>query len=210
MLVAGAEDGIYLPVPELRAGRDGYGPGGDRPLPRQAAAAVVASVAFPALLPRPAEVRVQGPALALVGPDVAIDGLVADAQLPLPAEIAGHLLRTPLLFEEGADEVDVGRREALVPPGAGSPGACAAVREGWPVAPILPAVAVQFAPDRAPVAARRPGNGRRVVPELAEHTESVSFIEGDLSIHGSLHSLGGELKSTGLAGHLSRSAPCCT
>ena len=55
-----------------------------------------------------------------------------------------------------------------------------------------------------------PGDGRHGIRVLAEQGQGVSFGGGDLCVHGRLHSLGGELKSTSLTGHRFPCPTCCT
>src|SRR5438046_1168448 len=59
------------------------------------------------------------------------------------------------------------------------------------------AVALHFAPNRAPVPAEDAGDRGRGQAALAEQAQRVSFGEGDLAVrHGRLLSLGGEQKTT--------------
>jgi hypothetical protein len=54
------------------------------------------------------------------------------------------------------------------------------------------------------------GDDGHGIAQLAEGAQGVSFVRGDLSIHGSLRSLGGEWKSTGLTGHRFLAGNCRT
>ena len=51
--------------------------------------------------------RVEHAALALVSPDVAVDGLVADRELPRPPQVARDLLGAPLPAQQLLDEGEV-------------------------------------------------------------------------------------------------------
>src|SRR5438876_1955231 len=84
-----------------RVGRRGAG--GDRPLAREPATAVVAAVAFAPPLAGAAQMPVQRAAGVLVGPEVAIDRLVADRELLMAPQPARHLLGAPILSEQDLD-----------------------------------------------------------------------------------------------------------
>src|SRR2546422_8892504 len=82
----------------------------------QAAAAVIAPVAFAPLFARSAQVGVQVAAQAVVGPDVAVDRLMADRELPLAPQPAGDLLGTPVLPQQRGS-VSWPRLKPMVSPG---------------------------------------------------------------------------------------------
>src|SRR2546425_419747 len=117
---------------------------------------------------------------ALVGPDVAVDRLVADRELPLAPQPAGDLLGTPVLPQQRVDPGPLHRREPLIarlrapPPRVpvGQLGAVAAVAAG-PIAPDLPpygaAVVVEHAGDR--------GGGGAPLPQ---GPPGGPFLQGDL------------------------------
>jgi hypothetical protein len=65
-------------------------------------------------------------------PDVAVDGLVADAQGPGPAKPAGDLLGAPVLAETGLHEPPVPARETLIAAGAAAPPAGEVIGQGGP------------------------------------------------------------------------------
>lgn len=90
-------------------------------LPGEAAPAVVAAIALPALFPGAAQVLVERPAAAPVGPHVAVDGLVADAERADAPEIPGDLLRATLPLEVAAHVGEISRGEALVAPRPSAP-----------------------------------------------------------------------------------------
>src|SRR5438445_13462197 len=110
-------------MPELLARLDARRPGGDRAFARQAAAAVVAAVALAPLVACSAQVLVERAAGALVGPDVAIDRLMADGELAVAPQPAGHLLRAPIFPQQHLDPSPLGGRELPVAPGVGAPAA---------------------------------------------------------------------------------------
>ncbi len=201
-IALGTDDGIDFPVADPLAGLHDSRARRDWPLPGEASATVVGAVPFATVFPATPQIRVQGPVCALVGPDVPVDRLVTDPQPTLVAEPASNLLGTPQLAELGMDLSPVRGGEALIPAGSGaaSPG----VRVGELRA--VPAIVTRRIPtdltaDGTAMAAQEPGNGRSGVAVLPESGNSVSFGRGDLCVHGRLHSLGGELKSTSIAGH---------
>src|SRR5439155_1234480 len=99
-----------------RVGRRGAG--GDRPLAREPATAVVAAVAFAPPLAGAAQMPVQRAAGVLVGPEVAIDRLVADRELLMAPQPARHLLGAPILSEQDLDPRPRLGREPPVASGA--------------------------------------------------------------------------------------------
>jgi hypothetical protein len=84
--LGGAEHGIDLPVAEAGSVLGTSGSLGDVTFAGESTAGVVGAVAFPALLASLSKELVVGAATALVTPDVAVDGLVADAQAAILAE----------------------------------------------------------------------------------------------------------------------------
>ena len=173
-------------------------PAGDRPLAREASSAIVRPVAFPLELPRPTEMPVQPAALALVGPDVAIDGLVADPELALAAQPAGHLLGTPILSQQLLDPCPLRGAEPLVPAGTRATAPGVPVRQLGPVAAVAGGLVAPHLPGNGTaMAPEDPGDRRRREAPLAEQAHAVSFRIGDLAVsHGRLRSLGREQKST--------------
>ncbi len=139
---------------------------------------------------------VERAAAAFVSPDVAVDRLVADREVPPAPQPAGDLLRTPVLAEERLHLRPRRGREPAVAPGARAPAPGIPVGELGAVGPVaVRSVAAHLAPDRAAVPAQQPGDrcGRR--SPLAQQPQGISFGEGDLVIrHRWLPSLGGESK----------------
>src|SRR5205807_4309198 len=101
--LARAEERVGLPRPELgrRLGRRGAR--ADRALAGEPAATVVAAVAFAPLFAGAAQMLIERAARAFVGPDVAVDRLVADGELAVAPQPAGHLLRTPIVPQSPLD-----------------------------------------------------------------------------------------------------------
>ena len=75
-----AEDGIDLPMSEGFPGFNALGALRDVALPGQSAPAIIGTVALSALLGSPAKAGIKVPTGFLVGPDVQIDGFVADIE----------------------------------------------------------------------------------------------------------------------------------
>src|SRR5436190_5683782 len=150
---------------DLRAGLGRHGARRDRPFAGQPPPAVVAAVAFAALLAGAAQVAVQRAAAALVGPDVAVDGFVTDREQVEAAQPPRHLLGAPIFPEQLLDLRPVGRREPLIPPGARAAAAGVPLGELGPVAavarravaPHLRPIVLRWRPStRAIAAAARP------------------------------------------------------
>src|SRR6187200_505415 len=112
MLIALADDGVDLPVADLRAKLGGKGSRADVPFAGEAATAVVSAVAFAAPFPRTAQVGVERSAEHAIAPDVAVDRLVADAQRI--AQPAADLLGAPAFAKQSFDGAQIGAREALI------------------------------------------------------------------------------------------------
>jgi len=145
--------------------------------------AIVAAVAFAALLACTPEMDVQLPPLALVRPDVAVDRFMADAEAAVPPQIAGHLLRTPLLLEQPAHPPQVGRREPSIAPGSRPPAAGVPVRQLRAVGAVARrAIALDFPQDGAPMPPEDPGHRGWGQPLAPEQAERISFFEGDLAV----------------------------
>src|SRR6186713_134396 len=101
MLIAIADDGVDLPMADLRTKLGGARALADVSFAGEAAAAVVRAVAFASPFLSAAKVRVERSAEHAIAPDVAVDGLVADTQRA--AQVAADLLRAPLLAKQRFD-----------------------------------------------------------------------------------------------------------
>jgi hypothetical protein len=179
-------------MPQLPAGVDRGGTRRDRTLARQAAAAVVASIALAPLLPGPAQVGIQRPPGRLLGPDVAVDRLVADRQDAIAAQPPGHLFRAPVLPHQLLHPHPVGPRDPPIASGPGASPPRVPVRQLRAIAAVVGgAVPAQLAANGTPMTAQDPGDCRRHEPLPPKHTEGVPFSGGDLAVgHGRLPSLG--------------------
>ena len=89
----------------------------------QLAAAVIAPVALATILARPAKMQIQTASAGFVVLDMAIDGLMADAQQALVAQVPRHLLRAPLLADQSVDLMQILQGEAQIAPRPGAPAA---------------------------------------------------------------------------------------
>ena len=99
---------------------------------------------------------VKRPARALIPPDVAVDGLVADREEPLPPEVSRDLLGAPLPAEQLVYQREVFRREVAVTARAGAAAVSALLcREGAVVAVGAGTVTPDLAADRRAVATER-------------------------------------------------------
>jgi hypothetical protein len=133
------------------------------------------AVSFAALFLSTAEVAVQGSSPPLVPPDVAVDGLMTDAEQAEPAEPSADLLRTEVLAEPGFDERPVVGGEALIAARAGAPPASKVVGRGRAVGPVAAPVAADLPDDRAAVAPQDSRNLRRLASLSAECGKLISL-----------------------------------
>src|SRR5690606_22592664 len=137
----------------------------------------------------------RAPGLAIV-PEVAVDGLVADAQGAQPAPAAGDLLGAPGEPQAGDHLLPVRGGEAAIAPGVTAPGPGVALGRVRPVGAAGGPVPGQLAPDGARVPPQGAGDLAGGGPEGAEAGEVISFLKGDLAIrHVDLLSLGGDGES---------------
>ena len=99
-----ADDGIGFEVADSASVPCTSGSLRNGPFAGQPTTGIVASVPFSTLFGRTAQMQVQASALLSVAPDVAVDGLVADRELPRTSQPACSLLRAPLLLDTGLDQ----------------------------------------------------------------------------------------------------------
>src|ERR1043166_5910441 len=175
--------GVDLPMPDLPARLDLLRALRDEALACEPAAAVVSPVALPAPLAGATQVGVEETSLALIPPDVAVDSLVANRELPGAGQVPSDLFGTPLAAEQPVDEREVCCRKAAVaaraeaaPVGAllGLAGAVVAVRAR--------AVAAELAADRAAVAAQGAGHLRLRQALHSECGEHIPLVGGELVV----------------------------
>ena len=136
VLGAVAHDGIDLPVADGASGLDDRWSFGDVAFAGQAAAAVISAIALAALFGGTAKVAMQIAADSLVGPDMAIDGFMADQQDTVKAQVAGDLFRVPALAQVTMNDGKVTGVELGVTPSARAAIPGTAVRLAWPVMTI--------------------------------------------------------------------------
>ena len=168
---------VYLPMagaaPVLRPGRSIR----DRALAGKPSPAVVMPVAFPALLDSLAKVRVEASSMAAVIPDVLVDRLVADGQLPEPPEETGDLFRTEFAREQAPDEPPflhavAGALSRTTPPAAGH----ATGMQGLVAAVGRIGVAADFTGYRARASPELPGNGPQAGFPSPHGRDLVAFV----------------------------------
>ena len=109
-----AEDGIDLPMSEGLPGLNALWALGDMAFSGQAAPAVIGTVTLSALLESPAKAGIKVAAGFHVGPDVQIDGFVADIEEFYPLQIAGDLLRAPIEPKKRFDQCKIAGPELLI------------------------------------------------------------------------------------------------
>jgi hypothetical protein len=127
---------------------------GDVTLPGESTTGVIGTVAFTTLLAGLPKKLVARAAAALVTPDVAVDGLMADEENAGPAEPSRDLLWTPFHPEMLDHDIPVLGGEALVASRSRASPTSEVVRECRPIdspSPIL-RVAADLTADRAAVA----------------------------------------------------------
>src|SRR5712671_1891125 len=171
-------------MPDLCAGLGRRGARRDRPFAGQPPPAVVAAVAFAALLPGAAQVRVQRPAGGFVRPEVAIDRFVADRELVVCSQPASNLLGAPILPHERLHPRPVRGYEPPIAPRPRAASLRVPIGELGAVAPVPGrAVAPDLAADRAAVAPEHPGDRGGAQAASPQYAQRISFRAGDLVIH---------------------------
>ena len=89
--------GVHFPMADLGAVLRFSWPLLNRSLPRKAASGVVLAVSLSSLFSCAAKVLMQRASRFLVLPDVAVDGLVTDGEVPMPSQPPRNLLWTVVL-----------------------------------------------------------------------------------------------------------------
>src|SRR6476661_1869851 len=102
----------------------------------QSSPAVIAPVALAAILARAAKMRIQTTPADLIAPDVAIDGLMTDAQQAPLTQVPGHLLRAPLFADQSVHPMQILEGEAQIAPRAGAPAAGTFNRFAGSIVPV--------------------------------------------------------------------------
>ncbi len=122
-------------------------------LPCQATPAVIGAVTLSSLLEGTAKMGVKVTAGLHVGPDVKVDGFVADMNEVLSLEITGDLLWAPIETNEGFDDGKILGGELPIPSRAAPASSCPAVSLERTVTPVIALVSPYLTVDGAAVAA---------------------------------------------------------
>lgn len=191
--LAAAVEGVDLPVTEARSARDDGRALGDHFLAGEAAAAVVATVAFPAPLVRTAEAVPERSPFGLILPDVEVDGLMTHRAHAFEAESADNLRRTIAFAQHAFDRDEVLRRVAAITPGAAAAAVGLLDCEHRSVRPIVAgAVSFDLTADRGAIPLELPCDLRGSVTAGSHRCDGVSFFTAQLPVahrHGLLHLL---------------------
>ncbi len=161
ILGAVAHDGVDLPVTDSASCIDASWSFTDVAFARQAAAAIVNTVTLTSLLRSAAKMLVQRAASGPVGPDVLIDGFVADQEDAVEAQEASDLFWAPALAQVAMNNGEVVGIELGVASRVRAAMAASAIGPERPVMPIGGAgIAPQFSGDGAGRSAELSGNVR--------------------------------------------------
>ena len=118
-----------------------------------------------------------------VGPDVAVDRLVANGELALLGEVSGHLLGAPVPAPQSLYLLPVAAFESLVSPRGRTAPVGLLLNLARAVAAIpWRAVASELPRDRAAMASRLVGNSGRAEARLSKRRDPVSFLLGHLVV----------------------------
>lgn len=178
-----SHDGIDLPVTELSASFDDSRSLGNHAFSGKPSAAVIGCVAFSPALPGTAQEKVQIAAQAMIPPDVAVDGFVADPQKRPKLQTPGDLLGAPQSKQALLDQRKVGLGEMPVPTRSGSPSVGSLLRLARTVMPVVStAVACQLTTDRARRPSKLPSYLSLTEPLRPESREPIPLLRGDLGI----------------------------
>jgi len=187
------DDSVDLPVADMSSALDSGWSLGDVTFAGEPSSGIVRAVAFPTPLSGLAKELVASAPAALVVPDVAVDGLVADAETPDPLEPPRDLLGAPLLLEEGEDQGPVIGDESLIATGAGASPAGEVIGRGGTVGTVAAHVAVELPDNRATVASQ--GSSDLCGPKSLspERGKLIPLSRGELAVrlHESLPVLAG-------------------
>ncbi len=154
-------DGIDLPVTDGAPCLDASRSFTDVAFARQATAAIVGTVALTSVLRSAAKVSVQRATRGPVGPDVLIDGFVADQEDAVTAQEAGNLFRTPALAQVAMNNGEVVGIELGVASRVRAAMAASAIGPERPVMSIVgTSITPQFSGDGAGRSAELSGNVR--------------------------------------------------
>jgi hypothetical protein len=181
--LSGAEERVDFPMSHQGASLGRVGSRGDVPFPGQPSATVVGAVAFSALLSGAPQVGVEVATCGLVGPDIAVDGLVTDREPSLGLEAPGDLFGAPEALEAPGHQAPVLGFESAIAAGAGSSTPGVGMSHLGSVGAVMGGeVAAQFAADCATMPSQEAGDGGGSETLPLQQSECVSFFKGDLVI----------------------------
>ena len=206
-----AHHGVDLPMADLAPPLDTARPLPDHPFARQSPAAVVASVAFPACLARPAQMFVQCASTPQIPPDVPVDGLVADRQLSLQPQVPGDLFGAPLFPQQPFHSLPMPAPELAVAPRPITPRVGPLLRPPGSIPAVVGRrVALQFPRDRAAMAPQLARDLRRLQPHQPQRRQHAPLFSTQLPIlHPHLAASFRPLPNSSFSLPSAR-RPCCT
>ena len=181
--LAAAVDGVDLPIAEAGALSDDRWPVGDHAFAGEAAAAVLARVAFPASLVGAAEPTPEGAAHRFVLPDVEVDRFDAHHARTFEPKATHDLFGAEVLSQHAFDRREMIGGVAPIPPGAAATAVRLLHREDRAVVAIVhTAVTLDLPPNRRGMPAE---GGRNLLDRmsLASHRcDVVSFLSTQLLV----------------------------
>jgi hypothetical protein len=105
-----------------------------------------------------------------------INGLMADAQQALLAQMPRHLLRAPLHADQSVDLMQIVEGEALVASRSGAPAAGTLNGFAGSIVPVpVSAIALELSRDGAAMASKLLGDLRLVQPLCSQRRETISL-----------------------------------
>lgn len=113
---------------------------------------------------------------------MAVDGLMADSEYAVEAQLTGDLLGTPVQAQQGNDHLQMPLGETPIAPGVGAPASGAAIGFAGAIGPIIALIAAQLSGDGAAVAPELPGDSGLRESLHAQSGDHIPLSGGDLAI----------------------------
>ena len=174
---------VDLPVADLASPLHLGWPLPDHSFARQSPSAVVTTVAFPAALARTAQMFVERASTSQIPPDVPVDCLVADRQLPFQAQVPGDLFRAPLFPQQLFHSFPVPPPKLAVASRAITPRVGPLLRASSAIPPIVGCrVALEFPRHRAAMPPKFARDLRLLEPDHPQRRQHASFFPIELPI----------------------------